>query len=288
MSSIQFQPYHCPTRLVSRLMLCLGLLVTGLSPVANGQENASVNSSAKETPDAVYVIRFIEVDRENVPAWTKAVEEKQAKFNSSEDASQWGTWKILSGPRTNQFARGFISTRELLSNPIHGSQGLNPNPNDPEAVYWTEHIQPLEAKVGNVQFWRPIQGLAYQGADPSGPTKFMQHRRWRMKPGMYRKLEAHYKKLITAMESTGAPINFSIGRLDDGGDFMIYAETTGFDNLADVPGGNATRAAYEKTHGKGAWKQFLQEHNEVMQENAVVETELWGYEEALSNLRPFK
>ena len=86
------------------------------------------------------------------------------------------------------------------------------------------------------------------------------------------------------MDHLGHPINFSIARLEDGGDFMIYAETTAFNGMADIPGPAQIRDAFIAVHGEGSWENYLEEHNAVMQENAIVETETWVYEESLSNL----
>ena len=262
----------------SAMVICL--LLMG-SPVSVGQ--AQDNEAAAQ-PSPLYVFRFIEVTPDNVAKWKQAVKTKQQEFNSAEDSSQWGTWRILTGPRTNQFARGFATTRELYTNPIHPIQGIASSWEMPEANYWLQHVSPLQKSSGNQQIWRPIEGLSSKGITDATEPRFAQHRRWRMKPGMYQRLEANYKKLIAAFDSLQQPVNFIIARLEDGGDFMIYAETLAYNDTADIPGVGRVREAFIELHGEGEWENYLKEHNAVMQENAIVETETWMYEPELSNL----
>ena len=266
--------------LPSVMMLVVGLLpVLGDFSVGRAEEN---DAAVEQSP--LYVFRFIEVAPENVAKWRQAVKDKQLKFNTGKDSAQWGTWRILTGPRANQFARGFRTTKALYTNPIHPVQGIAASWEMPEANHWLEHISPLQESSGNQQIWRPIEGLFSQGITESGQPRFSQHRRWRMKPGMYQRLEANYKKLIAAFDHLQQPVDFSIARLEDGGDFMIYAETLAYNDTADMPGVGQVRQAFIDLHGEGEWEKYLQEHNAVMQENAIVETETWMYEPDLSNL----
>ena len=55
----------------------------------------------------LFVIRYINVDRANAKEFEKAVAEKTKKFNRSEDSDKWFTHKIVTGPRTGQYARWF-------------------------------------------------------------------------------------------------------------------------------------------------------------------------------------
>ncbi len=261
-------------------MVVLMLLVFCLPSLGVAEE------ASEDAPQYLYVARFIEVKPENTAKWLKAVEDKQQEFNSNADSARWGTWRILTGPRSNLFVRGYRTTQSSFANPKHAIHGLAASWDVPEAAYWLEHVVPLQESSGNRQVWRPIEGLFSQGLPETVPAKFSQHRRWRMKPGMYQRLEANYKKLIAAFDAIGSPINFGIARLEDGGDFMIYAETTAYNDTADLPGVGAVKDAFEKTHGPGSWKEFLKEHNAVMQENAVVETETWVFLPELSNLTP--
>ncbi|MAI73390.1 MAG: hypothetical protein CMM01_21165 [Rhodopirellula sp.] len=269
----------------ARLSFFLTLLVLGLLPILCDPSvgRAHENEVAVEQ-SPLYVFRFIEVAPANVATWKQAVKDKQLKFNTGEDSAQWGTWRILTGPRANQFARGFRTSKELYTKPIHPVQGIAASWEIPEANHWLEHISPLQESSGNQQVWRPIEGLLSRGITERGQSRFSQHRRWRMKPGMYQRLEANYKKLIAAFDHLQQPVDFSIARLEDGGDFMIYAETLAYNDTADMPGVGRVRQAFIELHGKGEWEKYLQEHNAVMQENAIVETETWMYEPDLSNL----
>lgn len=263
---------------IGLLLIMMGMTLGGFSIVAAQEHDAA------SKPSPLYVFRFIEVEPENVADWKQAVKAKQQKFNTGKDSSQWGTWRILTGPRTNQFARGFGTTRELYTNPIHPVQGIAGSWEMPEASYWLEHVSPLQKDSGNQQVWRPIEGLFSKGISSPAEPRFLQHRRWRMKPGMYQRLEANYKKLIAAFDHLKKPVDFSIARLEDGGDFMIYAESLAYNDTADMPGIGRVREAFIELHGLGEWEKYLQEHNAVMQENAIVETETWMYEPDLSNL----
>lgn len=272
---------------LNRHCAILSLIAVGLlSNISCSQTHAQEEAATDAEASPLYVVRFIEVAPENVAEWRQAVKTKQQKFNSAKDSSKWGTWRIITGPRTNQFARGFLTTRELYSNPVHPVQGIAASWEMPEASYWLENISPLQESSGNQQLWRPIGGLWSTGIPHGTQARFAQHRRWRMKPGMYERLEANYKKLIATFDHLQLPIDFGIARLEDGGDFMIYAETLAYNDMADMPGIDRVREAFIDLHGKDEWKKFLAEHNAVMQHNAIVETETWMYEPDLSNLSP--
>ncbi|MGB1706476.1 MAG: hypothetical protein ACPHF4_01455, partial [Rubripirellula sp.] len=77
------------------MMLVVGLLpVLGDFSVGRAEEN---DAAVEQSP--LYVFRFIEVAPENVANWRQAVKDKQLKFNTGKDSAQWGTWRILTGPR---------------------------------------------------------------------------------------------------------------------------------------------------------------------------------------------
>ena len=232
----------------------------------------------------LFVCRFIEVSPDNVRSWKEAVALKQSKFQVQPDSSQWGTWKIATGPRSGQFVRGFSTARNQLTHPTEPLYGINGSLSIAEADYWMKNVRPLQESSGNRQIWRPIPGLSSRGLKAGQSPRFWEHRRWRMKPGMYQRLEANYQLLIAAFDHLKRPVDFGIARLTDGGDFMIYAESTGYNNSADVPSVSEVAEAVDAVHGAGAWERFLKEHNAVMQENAEVENETWVYQQALSNL----
>ena len=241
---------------------------------------------ADDADPSLYVFRFIEVSPQNVAAWRDAVAAKQQQFADAPDAARWGTWKIVTGPRSGQFSRGFATTQSGLTNPSHPSQGLAADWNNEEVQHWLKNVTPLEESSGNTQIWRPIEGLSSRHRSSAAPARFSTHRRWRMKPGMYQRLEANYEKLVATFDTLDLPIDFLIARLQHGGDHMIYAETTNFDQSSDIPSISVLKEAFQELHGEGSWEQFLNEHNAIMQENAVVEDETWVYEADLSNLTP--
>ena len=115
----------------------------------HAQEEAVTDAEASP----LYVVRFIEVAPENVAKWRQAVKTKQQKFNAAKDSSKWGTWRIITGPRTNQFARGFLTTRELYSNPVHPVQG--------------GLLGNAEAAIGSriYRHFKRVQGTSRYGAD---------------------------------------------------------------------------------------------------------------------------
>ena len=82
----------------------LHLLIAVVWPLsAEGEEPApSLNET---TERMVYVVRYIEVAKENVVAYEAALAEKTQKFNVGDGVDEWFTHKILTGPRTGQYAR---------------------------------------------------------------------------------------------------------------------------------------------------------------------------------------
>ena len=55
-----------------------------------------------------------------------------------------------------------------------------------------------------------------------------------------------------------------------------YGKTQRWDGIGEI---------YDSIHGAGSWKKHLEEHNAVMQEGAVVETEIWQFMPELSSLQ---
>jgi len=98
-------------------------LSLGMSAQAQSVEGQATQTSADEA--TMCVCRFIEVSAENVAEWKQKVAEKNAKFGAADDPSRWGTWRIITGERTNQYARGFSTTAERYSNPKHGHTKKN-------------------------------------------------------------------------------------------------------------------------------------------------------------------
>ena len=103
-----------------------------------------------------------------------------------------------------------------------------------------------------------------------------------MLPGMYQRLELHYQQLTKAIAASERPINWGVGRLEMGGDFMTYAETIAFNKLSDTMLAGDINRYFDKIHGEGAWKEWLKEHGQIMQPNAEVITEVWEYKPKMS------
>lgn len=260
----------------------LGILAVLIATSLVGQV-WSQEGGDKAAEAIFHSVRYIEVERGNRDAFVKAVEEKTAKFNSADGTSKWWTYKIIKGPRTNMFARGFGGvTAAELDSPKFASQGFGPDWNSEEAQYWKKHIQPLEKSAGKAELWRSIAGTQYQGLPADTRPRFVRNRRWKMLPGMYQRLELHYQKLTKAIAASKRPINWGVGRLEMGGDFMTYAETIAFNKLSDTLLADDVRLHFDKIHGEGAWKQWLVEHSKIMQPNAEVITEVWEYKPKMS------
>ena len=56
---------------------------------------------------SIWVVRHIEVELDNAKDFEAAVAKKTQEYNRKEGADLWATWKVLTGPRTGQYARLF-------------------------------------------------------------------------------------------------------------------------------------------------------------------------------------
>ncbi|MCH2177488.1 MAG: hypothetical protein MK106_01670 [Mariniblastus sp.] len=273
---------------LSRWQLC-GLMVAatlqlGMSAQAQSVEGQAAQTSADEAP--LFVCRFIEVAPENVAEWRERVAEKNAKFGMSDDPARYGTWLIMSGKRTNQYARGFVTTAELYSNPKHAVQGMAVTADLPQAAYWQENITPLQKSSGNRVIRQMITDLQVTHMDASQTPKFFKHFSWRLKPGMFERYLANESKMIEVYKQMDLSVNFFVSRIIDGGDIMTMTHTYAFDKMSDLPSPELRKQEFNKVHGEGAWDKFREERIQLMQENAGIEAETWRYEEKLSNLQP--
>ena len=251
------------------------MFVTGL----HGQ-----SETTKSDPLKFHLVRFIEVESENVEEFKIAAQEKTKTFNSGNQTSRWWTYRISDGKRSGQFARGFGDvTAKQLDHPKFPVQGLVPETDD-EAKYWIEKVAPLQKSSGNREVWQEIQGTRYRGLPAGHHPKFVLHRRWKMLPGMYQKLENQYSMFSNAIRKSGIKANWTVTRLHMGGDFMTYQESLSFDRLSDtLLGGDVWQAAFEDANGEGSWKKHLEEHAKIMQPNAEVIAELWTLQPNLGN-----
>ena len=265
------------------IIISIGLLSGAFFLSQSNTTGQEVNQEAN-----LFVIRYIDVEDHNQDAFVKEVTKKNKKFNRSEGSDQWWTYRILTGVRSGQFARGFGPKSWSDLDAKKTTQTLQPTPNHEEVIYWKENIRPLEKEIGNTEVWQNPKGLIYTGlGEISGSqapqTRYGFHRHWKMKPGMYKRLEAHYVKLKKVFEANKIPVNWAIYRLVAGGDFMTYSESVFFNDWKSYGSVRIVRDLFDKVHGDGSWDSYLAEHNEIMQENATVEGEFWQYLEDLSS-----
>ena len=237
----------------------------------------------------LYVIRYIDVDRVNAKKFEKAVAEKTKKFNRSEDSDQWFTHKIVTGPRTGQYARWFgPKTWADLDNPESSHRiTLGATASHKEAVYWQKNILPLEKEAGNNEVWMVVPGTSFSNFSKDQPRKYEAIYRWKMKPGMYQRKTAQDVKLTKAIQASEFKIQGHIARLVSGGDYMTFANAIAFNSWEEYGKFRAWEGmgdVFDKVHGKGSWKKFLIEHNAIMQEGGETEGEFWEYLEDLSSL----
>ena len=237
----------------------------------------------------LFVVRYIEVDRANAKEFEKAVAEKTKKFNRSEDSDPWFTHKIVTGPRTGQYARWFgPKTWADLDNPESTHRiTLGATATHEEAVYWQENVLPLEKEAGNNEVWMVVPGTSFSNFAEDQPTKYAAGYRWKMKPGMYQRKTAQDVKLTKAIQASEFKIRGHIARLVSGGDHMTFANSIQFNSWEEYGKFRAWEGmgeVFDKVHGKGSWKKFLKEHNAIMQEGGETEGEFWEYLEDLSSL----
>ena len=106
---------------------------------------------------------------------------KTQEFNRTEGADLWATWKVLTGPRTGQYARLFgVSSWAFTTNTIN-----IPRSNE-ESSYWREKITPLQkTKIAPMEVWMNVPGTEYNNLEEGVPTRYGVIQKWKMKPGMY-------------------------------------------------------------------------------------------------------
>ena len=122
----------------------------------------------------LFVIRYIDVDRANAKEFEKAVSEKTKKFNRSEDSDQWFTHKILTGPRTGQYARWFgpKTWADLDNSESTHRISLGATATHKEAVYWQENVIPLEKEAGNNEVWMVVPGTSFSNFSEYQPRRY--------------------------------------------------------------------------------------------------------------------
>ena len=134
----------------------------------------------------LFVVRYIEVDRVNAKEFEKAVAEKTKKFNRSRNSDQWFTAKILTGPRTGQYARWFGPKTWADLDKIGSTNTISIDQDNEELKYWIKNVQPLaKQNTSLAEIWLTSMDSSYMGLPENEPTRYIALQRWKMKPGMY-------------------------------------------------------------------------------------------------------
>ena len=94
--------------------------------------------------------RVLNVNESNVEAFEKAVANKTDMYNSKEGQPRWITFRILSGPQSNQYLRMQMTTdiNDFDNEDTEGNQ------------YWEETVGPLHTSTGNL-YWSRSNWMSY-------------------------------------------------------------------------------------------------------------------------------
>lgn len=237
------------------------------------------------TMPGLWYIFYIESDESNRKALAKAISDKTRLFNRHNGTDQYSTYRILNGPRSGTFVRGFGPRIWAdFDNPANAIQTITPDLDKEEVRYWRDHVRPLVKSQGNPELWQTIHAASYYGLGKDTVRRFVRNRFWKMKPGMYKRLEAHFAQFSDAMRAANIPLNRMVFRLESGGDFMTYSEAVFFDRWADYGLMSKVFDVFDELHGEGAWDTFLKEGSQIMQNNTPVLTEFWEYDEGMSSV----
>ena len=261
------------------------ILLAGLTSLCSADHHAKEQGS--DSP-LLYVVRHIKVELENVEAFQKAVAEKTLKYNREEGSDAWFTWKVLTGPRSGQYARLFAARSWADLDRVESTHTINiPRANE-ESAHWRENISPLqETKMPATKVMAVIPGTSFSNIEGDNPTRYGALYKWKMKPGMYQRKTAAAKMRTKALAASGLKIRGHVMRTESGGDFMTFTQFIGFDSWADFGklrewGGMGE--IFEANHGKGSWKKFLKEWNAIHQEGGETEVEYMEYMSDLSSI----
>ena len=266
------------------IILTLSIAI-GLHQIATADDNPKSKESKPDS--AVYLIRYLDVEPDNAKEFEEAVSKKTKKFNRSQNSDQWFTAKILTGPRTGQYARWFGPKTWADLDKSGSTNTISIDQDNEELKYWIENVQPLAKQNASLaEIWLTSMGSSYMGLPENEPTRYIALQRWKMKPGMYQRKAALDKLMVRAYKEVGLKVNIGVSRLQSGGDYMTFGRWVDFNKWTDyekTQKWDKIGEAYNKIYGEGAWKNHLKEHNAIMQENADVQGEFWEYLEDLSS-----
>ena len=261
------------------------ILLAGLTALSSADHHKKEQES--DSP-LLYVVRHIKVELENVEAFQKAVAEKTLKYNREEGSDPWFTWKVLTGPRSGQYARLFAARSWADLDRVESTHTINiPRANE-ESAYWRENISPLqETKIPATKVMAVVPGTSFSNLEGENPTRYGALYQWKIKPGMYQRKTAAAKMRAKAFAASGLKIRGHVMRMESGGDYMTFIQFIGFDSWADFGklrewGGMGE--IFEANHGKGSWKKFLKEWNTIHQEGGETEVEFIEYMSDLSSI----
>ncbi len=263
---------------MKKLLLLLIAFVWPLS--VEGEE--SVYSVDETNERMVYVVRYIQVAKENVVAYEAALAEKTQKFNVGDGVDEWFTHKILTGPRTGQYARWFgpVTWSDLDRTETTHRVGVGTPPNasrmkDPEVVFWQNNLTPLEISNGETEILEAIPGSNFDNI-ATAHTRFGVAQRWKIKPGMLSGKEALILEFAEVMKLSGFALKGEVSRLVSGGDYMVFESWIGFNEWGEYGKFRTLGYAptFERVMGQGTFKDHHEEFIRV-HDSADTETSVW-------------
>ncbi|QXD31330.1 hypothetical protein [Candidatus Pelagisphaera phototrophica] len=238
----------------------------------------------------IYVVRYIEVAKSDVVAYEAALAEKTQRFNVGEGTDEWFTHKILTGPRTGQYARWFgpvpwsdLDRTETTHRVGVGTPADAARMSNPEVAFWQKHLTPLEINSGETEILEQVPGSDYRNLDIDHP-RFGFAQRWKIKPGMVIRKEAYLLQFARVMKSSGFSLNGEASRLVSGGDYMIFESWIGFNEWAEIGKfrSKGFSAVFNKALGEEGFEKFLAEFALIHQDSPT-ETSVWEFLPALSS-----
>lgn len=249
---------------------------------------ADDHKKAETAPEpSIYVVRHIEVDLEKAKDFEAAVETKTKKYNRKEGSDLWFTWKVISGPRTGQYARLFGVPSWADFDKANTSNTINIPRNNEESAYWLENITPLQkSKIPPTEVWMIVPGTEYNNLEEGQQTRYGALYKWKMKPGMYQKKTKYETQMSEALAASDLKIRGSVMRFESGGDYMTFGRWIGFntwEEFGKVRDLGSLGKIFEAKHGKGTLAKYLEGWNAIHQDGGETETEYLEYLEDLSS-----
>ena len=223
---------------------------------------------AQDSPIIIRV-RYITVKDGMRDEFIDAAAKKTRRFNSKEGSPRFFTWEITDGPRQGQFVRGQSGTTWSDFDSPPAQKGRD---------YWMKNVNPYIEKQGNMQTWRYVPDLSYNGrGDNAPPVNFARQRFSQVKPGMWGKYMELRRKIKEVHEAKKTDAYFNTFSLVSGGSRDMWLNSTGFYEWADLERTGFV-TMYEEVHGKGSWNEFSQLVEETMVANPWSRrAEFWRY-----------